>query len=59
MDSFVAVIAVAAWLVLMVPAAFVLFLGGTNPDSEERPTQSRLALVPLPDRDEPDDRLAA
>ena len=58
MDSFVAVIAVAAWLLVMVPAAFILFLGGTA-DTEERPTNASLALVPPTAKDERDERLAA
>jgi hypothetical protein len=58
MDSLVAVVAVAAWLLVMVPAAFVLFLGG-GADTEERPTGATLALVPPAANDERDERVAA
>jgi hypothetical protein len=58
MDSFVTLVAVAAWLLLMVPAAFVMFLNGST-DTEERPTQAALALVPRPETAEREDRIAA
>ena len=59
MDSFVAVVAVAAWMLLMVPAAFVVFVGGESPDADERAVPPALALVPAAERGESDDRAAA
>lgn len=58
MISFVAMLAVAAWLLLMIPAAFVLFLG--NPvDTDDRATNPALALVPHSPEDNADERFAA
>ena len=59
MDSLVAMIAVAAWLLLMVPAALVFFVGGAPVDADERAVSPALALVPLADRPDSDDRAAA
>jgi hypothetical protein len=58
MISFVAVLAVAAWLLLMIPAAFVLFVG--NPvDTDDRATNPALAVVPRSPDDNRDERAAA
>lgn len=58
MFSLIAMLAVAAWLLLMIPAAFVLFVG--NPvDSDDRATNSAVALVPRSAEDNGDERLAA
>lgn len=59
MDSLVATIAVAAWLLLMVPAALVFFVGGTPADADELAVPPSLALVPLADRSDTDDLAAA
>ena len=59
MDSFVTVLVVAAWLLLMVPAAFVMFLGGASADTEERPARAMLAVVSQAEEGERDERLAA
>jgi hypothetical protein len=59
MDSLVAMIAVAAWLLLMVPAALVVFVGGAPVDVDERAVPPALALVPLAEHPDADDRAAA
>ena len=58
MNSFVAVFAVAAWLLLMIPAALVLFVG-TAVDADEPLTKPALAMVPRPELAERDERPAA
>ena len=57
MDSLVTVLAVAVWMLLMVPAALVVFVGTKSVDREE-PAASTLRLL-APAEDGSDERAAA
>ena len=57
MDSLVTVLAVAVWMLLMVPAALIMFVGGTSVDQEE-PAAATLRLLAHAE-DGTDERAAA
>ena len=45
MDTLVATVAIAAWLLLMIPAAFVFLVGTGDVESEGRTAPPALAIV--------------
>ena len=57
MDTIVALLAVAAWLLLMGPAALIVFVGA-DADGEGRPASPDLAVVPGPPAAAPEPRAA-